>query len=99
MKRPKSGLLTPTEAAKAKEPETGPGSATCFCRVMDRRGRAEDARLALRGRGGGQIVGQDVERFADILICDLEAVDDLHEAMRDMVQKGAIYRIRVAVVA
>ena len=59
MSRSKSALLPQIEAAKAKEPETGPGSATCFCRRMDRRARAQEAHQVLRAGQGGQITGVD----------------------------------------
>lgn len=96
MKRSKSGLLPLVEVAKAKEPETGPGSATCFCRVQDRRARAEEARLALRGRTAGQNVGQDGPKFHDINLIDLGDLAALNEALRVTMQAGKQYRTRVA---
>jgi hypothetical protein len=98
LKRSKSGLLPPAEAAKAKEPETGAGSATCACRVWYRRAMVEEARLALRGAAGGQIAGQDGPKFADIFIGDLGALDEFYEAARYKVEHGTQYRLRVAVV-
>lgn len=96
-KRSKSGLLPPAEAAKAREPETGPGSATCFCRVQDRRARAEEARMALRGRTAGQNAGLDRPKFADFSIVDIEALDEFYEALKNTLKSGAQYRVRVAV--
>jgi hypothetical protein len=47
-RRNKSGLADPVEEPAWKEPQFGPGSATCFCRVMDRREKAREARQSLR---------------------------------------------------
>jgi hypothetical protein len=99
MSRSKSGLLPPAEAAKAKEPETGPGSATCFCRRMDRRSKALEAHQVLRAGHGGQNVAQDGPKFADFIIGGTIALDDLCEALREKVDSGTVYRVRVAVVA
>lgn len=96
MKRSKSALLSPAEAAKAKEPETGPGSSTCFCRVMDRRTRAQEAHTALRAGQGGHISGQDGERFASFPISDVAALDEFYVAMKATVERGASYRVLVA---
>ena len=81
-----------------QEPEVGPGSSTCYCRRMDRRVKVQEARVALRAGQGGQNVGRNDPRFADILIADLAALEDLHEAMRNMMIQGAVYRVRVALV-
>jgi hypothetical protein len=96
-KRSKSGLLPPAEAAKAREPETGPGSATCFCRRMERRAKAEEARQALRGRTASQNAGSDGAKFADFSIGDIEALDEFYEALKNTLKSGAQYRILVAV--
>ena len=97
MKRSKSGLLPPAEAAKAREPETGPGSATCFCRRMERRAKAEEARQRLRAEACGQITPSDGPKFADFQIGSIEALDEFYEAVREKVGAGAGYRILVAV--
>ena len=47
-RRNKSGLAAPAEKPAWKEPQFGPGSACCFCRVMDRREKAMEARQSLR---------------------------------------------------
>ena len=47
-KRSKSNLVPPIEEPAWKEPQSGPGSATCYCRVMDRREKAKEAREKLR---------------------------------------------------
>lgn len=90
--------LAPKEP-EITEPITGPGSAVCFCRVMDRRMKAEEARQALRGVAAGQIDPQDGPRFADFQISDSEALDEFYEAMRATVDRGARYRVRVEMVA
>lgn len=47
-KRSKSNLaVDPAAAPAGKEPLSGPGSATCFCRVMNRRAMAREARQSL----------------------------------------------------
>lgn len=48
MKRSKSNLVPPVEEPARKEPQSGPGSATCYCRVMDRREKAREARQRLQ---------------------------------------------------
>ena len=48
MKRSKSNLVPPEPAASWIEPQRGPGSATCFCRVMARREKAREAREMLQ---------------------------------------------------
>jgi hypothetical protein len=47
-KRSKSNLVPPEPAASWIEPQRGPGSATCYCRVMDRREKAREARQMLQ---------------------------------------------------
>lgn len=47
-KRSKSNLVPPEPAASWIEPQRGPGSATCYCRVMDRREKAREARQRLQ---------------------------------------------------
>ena len=47
-KRSKSNLVPPEPAASWIEPQSGPGSATCYCRVMDRREKAREARQRLQ---------------------------------------------------
>ena len=41
--RSKSNLIHPEPEPAWKEPQRGPGSATCFCRVMARRELAREA--------------------------------------------------------
>lgn len=48
MKRSKSNLVPPEPAASWIEPQRGPGSATCYCRAMDRREKAREARQRLQ---------------------------------------------------
>lgn len=96
-KRSKSGLLSPAEAAKAREPDTGPGSAACFCRRMDRRAKAEEARQRLRAEAYGEIASSDGPRFADFQIGSIEALDEFYEALKNTLKSGARYRVRVAV--
>lgn len=55
--RNKSNLADPAPACE--EPLSGPGSSVCFCRVMNRRTMAQEARLASQRRVGGN-VPQDV---------------------------------------
>ena len=47
-KRSKSNLIPPEPVSAWIEPQRGPGSATCYCRVMDRREKAKEAREKLR---------------------------------------------------
>jgi hypothetical protein len=99
MTRSKSALLSPAEVAKAEEPLSGPRSATCACRVWDRRARAQEAHLALREGQGGQIAGKDGAKFADIAINDTKDLDAFYFQMLDMVEHGNQYRMRVVMVA
>jgi len=66
---------------------------------MDRRMKAEEARLASRGCAGGQITGQNGPKFADFSIDDVGALDEFYGAIREKVEAGQAYRMRVAVVA
>jgi hypothetical protein len=66
---------------------------------MDRRSKALEAHQGLRAGHGGQNVQPDGPKFADIFIADLEALEELYEAMKYKVEHGTQYRIRVAVVA
>lgn len=93
MKRSKSNLASPKPP---EEPLTGPGSAVCFCRVQDRRIKAQEAHEALRGRAAGQNGGQDGPKFADFSIVDIGALDEFYEAVREKVEAGQGYRVRVA---
>jgi hypothetical protein len=45
--RPKSNLISSEEKPAWKEPSSGPGSACCFCRIMNRREKAREARQRL----------------------------------------------------
>jgi len=45
--RNKSGLAPAEEKPAWIEPKFGPGSSTCFCRVVDRREKAREARQRL----------------------------------------------------
>ena len=92
-RRDKSGLAP----QKPTEPDTGPGSATCFCRRMERRMKAEEARQRLRAEACGQITPSDGPKFADFQIGSIEALDEFYEAVRARMSAGASYRIRVAV--
>jgi hypothetical protein len=99
MKRDKSGILSPAENAKAKEPETGPGSATCYCRRMDRREKALESHLALRARQGGQNVALEMPKFHDMDIIDLGDLASFYVAVKSTLKSGRKYRLRLAVVA
>ena len=79
------------------EPETGPGSATCFCRRMDRRAKAEEARQRLLDEATGNISPTDGPKFADFQIVDVESLNGFYEAVSAKLQAGVQYRIRVAV--
>ena len=46
--RSKSNLIPPEPEPAGIEPQRGPGSAVCFCRVMDRREKAREARQRLQ---------------------------------------------------
>jgi hypothetical protein len=46
--RSKSNLIPPEPEPAWKEPQRGPGSAVCFCRVMARRELAREARQRLQ---------------------------------------------------
>ena len=46
--RSKSNLVPPEPVPAWIEPQRGPGSATCFCRVMARRELAREARQRLQ---------------------------------------------------
>ncbi len=98
-KRAKSALLSPDEAAKAEEPLSGPRSAVCYCRVMDRRARAQEAHQVMRAGQGGPITGQDGARFADVAINDTKDLDAFYFQMLEMVEHGNQYRMRVVMVA
>ena len=91
-RRNKSNIVAPAPT----EPETGPGSATCYCRVMDRRVKAEEARQALRERAGGQISEHDSPKFCDITIMDLGDLAAFYVAVKSTMKAGKKYRIRVA---
>ena len=93
-RRNKSNLVA---SQGPKEPETGPGSATCFCRRMERRMKAEEARQTLRAEACGLIAPSDGPKFADFQIISLESLDEFYEAVRARVQAGLNYRVRVAV--
>ena len=93
-RRNKSNLVVPQGP---KEPETGPGSATCFCRRMERRDMAEKARQTLRAEAYGEISSSDGPKFADFQIISLESLDEFCEALREKVLAGLNYRVRVAV--
>lgn len=92
-RRNKSGLAPQTPA----EPETGPGSSVCFCRRMERRMKAEEARQRLRAEACGQIAPPDGPKFADFQIVDVEALDEFYAAVGEKLRAGMQYRIRVAV--
>ena len=95
MKRSKSGLIPP---APPKEPDTGPGSATCFCRVMDRRGKSQDARQELYRAAYVPEVAEDVAIFSDWKIDSQKALDGLYEQMSDRFASGpCMFRVRVQV--
>lgn len=79
------------------DPETGPGSATCFCRRMDRRAKAEEARQRLLDEATGNISPIDGPKFADFQIANAEALDEFYEAVSEKLRGGMRYRIRVAV--
>ena len=91
--RNKSNLAPAAQA----EPETGPGSATCFCRRMDRRAKAEEARQRLLDEATGNISPTDGPTFADFQIVNVEALDEFYGAVHEKLRAGVQYRIRVAV--
>jgi hypothetical protein len=93
--RSKSALLPPAEVAKAEEPLSGAGSSCCFCRVMDRRARAQEAHQVLREGQGGQIAGQDGARFAYFEITDLNCLQDMFIEMKRYVASGEKYSMQV----
>ena len=92
-RRNKSNLAPANQA----EPETGPGSATCFCRRMDRRAKAEEARQRLLAEATGNISPTDGAKFADFQIVDVESLDEFYGAVSEKLRAGMQYRIRVAV--
>ena len=92
-RRSKSNLAPAIQA----EPETGPGSATCFCRRMDRRARAEEARQRLLDEATGNISPIDGAKFADFQIVNVEALDEFYAVVSEKLRAGIQYRIRVAV--
>ena len=92
-RRNKSNLAPAAQA----EPETGPGSATCFCRRMDRRAKAEEARQRLLAEATGNISPDDGPKFADFQIVDVVALDEFYAAVSEKLRSGVQYRIRVAV--
>ena len=97
-KRSKSNLIPPAPQAGAKEPEVGPGSATCYCRRMDRRVKAEEARLALRGGAGRQIEAPDRPKFYDVDLVDFGDLAALYEGLKACMENGRRYRVRVEMV-
>ena len=96
MKRRSKSNLVLQKPAELIEPETGPGSATCYCRVIDRRMQAEEARQALRERASGQITSQDSPKFCDIILMDLGDLAAFYVAVKSTMKTGKKYRIRVA---
>lgn len=91
-RRSKSNIVAPAPT----EPETGPGSATCYCRVQDRRMKAEEARQELRERASRQISEQNSPKFCDIMILDLGDLAAFYVAAKSAMRTGRQYRIRVA---
>lgn len=97
MKRNKSGLIQPEPGPIWIEPDTGPRSATCFCRKMERRDKAIAARQELYKAAYGPEQGNDVAKFADWKIDSQKALDDLYGQMAAKIGHGATFRVRVQV--
>jgi hypothetical protein len=65
---------------------------------MDRRMKAEEARLALRGGVAGPIGPQDGPKFHEVDLVDLGDLATLYEGLKACMENGRRYRVRVEAV-
>jgi hypothetical protein len=95
--RSKSGLAEVVIPAWDEVHKTGHGSATCFCRVMDRREKAKDARQALYEHAYGIATREDGPRFSDWICDSLGDLGRLYVEMEEGLRPGLTFRVRIQV--
>jgi len=95
-KRNKTNLAQLVEAQKELpgEPASGPGSAACFCRVMDRRMRRKAAQEALQASAGTEANRAPASIFQ---VQDASDLAVLHSELLEARAKGIRFEVLVFV--
>ena len=98
MNRDKSGLVLRVALSWDETHKTGPGSATCFCRVMDRRSKVKDANQAAYNRAYDTKTLDDGPKFADFNCLTLGDIGRLYVEMEENMRPGVKFMVRIQAV-